>query len=217
MSFVSGIYTETSEADVSELFSYLNGDDSNARNYSGPIELVNGVITNRNDFTLINARSVAENTVFTRDSEPLTGSINVVDGQLGDTTVVVTGESLLHSVPLTTVAFTRGLFGDFGKYIVSIGLMLFAFSTAIAWSYYGDRAMTYLLGPKSVFPYRVVYVLAFFYAALADTTVIWNLSLITIVLMAAPNLIGILLMHKEMKQTVKDYWERTDHGKHKAD
>ena len=77
--------------------------------------------------------------------------------------------------------------------------------------------MTYLLGPKSVFPYRVVYVFAFFYAALADTTVIWNLSLITIVLMAAPNLIGILLMHKEMKQTVKDYWERTDHGKHKAD
>jgi AGCS family alanine or glycine:cation symporter len=92
-------------------------------------------------------------------------------------------------------------------------LMLFAFSTAIAWSYYGDRAMTYLLGPKSVLPYRVVYVIGFFYAAFADTTVVWNISLITIVLMTAPNLFGILFMHKEMKQTVKDYWAKTDRGK----
>jgi AGCS family alanine or glycine:cation symporter len=217
MSFVDGTYAESSEADVAELFSYLNGDSSNATDYSGPINLVNGIVSNTNDFTLINARSVAENTVFARDDEPITGSVSVVEGQLEDTSIMVTGESLLHSVPLTTVAFTRGLFGDFGKYIVSVGLMLFAFSTAIAWSYYGDRAMTYLLGPKSVLPYRVVYVLAFFYAALADTTVIWNLSLITIVLMTAPNLIGMSLMHKEMKQTVKDYWERTEHGKHKTD
>jgi AGCS family alanine or glycine:cation symporter len=97
---------------------------------------------------------------------------------------------------------------------VSVGLMLFAFSTAIAWSYYGDRAMTYLLGPKSVLPYRIVYVLGFFYAALADTTIVWNVSLITIVLMTVPNLVGILLMHKEMKSTVSEYWEKTDHGKH---
>jgi len=217
MSFIGGTYTESSDSDVAELFSYLNGDSSNAADYSGSINLVNGVVTNSNDFTLINARSVAENAVFSKDDVPITGSINVVEGQLEDGAIEVNGDSLLHSVPLTTVAFTRGLFGDFGQYIVSVGLMLFAFSTAIAWSYYGDRAMTYLLGPKSVFPYRVVYVLAFFYAALADTTVIWNLSLITIVLMTAPNLVGISLMHKEMKQTVKDYWDRTDHGKHKAD
>ena len=142
--------------------------------------------------------------------------MTVVDGQLEDLTVVVIGDSLLHSVPLTTRAFTRGLFGDFGQYIVSIGLMLFAFSTAIAWSYYGDRAMTYLFGTKSVLPYRIVYVLGFFTAALADTTVVWNISLITIVLMTVPNLVGILLMHKEMKATVTEYWEKTDHGKHKA-
>jgi AGCS family alanine or glycine:cation symporter len=94
--------------------------------------------------------------------------------------------------------------------------MLFAFSTAIAWSYYGDRAMTYLFGSGSVLPYRIVYVLAFFYAALADTTIIWNLSLITIVLMTVPNLVGLLFMHREMKQTVKEYWEKTHHGKLKA-
>ena len=76
--------------------------------------------------------------------------------------------------------------------------------------------MTYLLGPKSVLPYRVVYVAGFFYAAFADTTIVWNLALITIVLMTAPNLFGLLYMHKEMKQTVSDYWNKNHHGKHKA-
>lgn len=216
MSFVSGSFTEGNAEDVSSLFAYLSGEDSEAQSYSGTITLDNGVPQNADAFTLIAARSVAENTIYSRDDSPISGTVNVVDGQLEDLTVVVTGDSLLHSVPLTTRAFTRGLFGDFGQYIVSIGLMLFAFSTAIAWSYYGDRAMTYLFGTKSVLPYRIVYVLGFFTAALADTTVVWNISLITIVLMTVPNLIGILLMHKEMKATVTEYWEKTGHGKHKA-
>ncbi len=216
MSFVSGTFIESNAEDVSSLFAYLSGEESEAQSYSGTITLNNGVPQNADAFTLIAARSVAENTIYSRDDSPISGTVTVVDGQLEDLTVVVTGDSLLHSVPLTTRAFTRGLFGDFGQYIVSIGLMLFAFSTAIAWSYYGDRAMTYLFGTKSVLPYRIVYVLGFFTAALADTTVVWNISLITIVLMTVPNLIGILLMHKEMKATVTEYWEKTDHGKHKA-
>lgn len=213
MNFVSGHLLESNTDHKQELFSYLNGDESAVTSYSGDVILQNGQIQNLNDFTLIAARSFAENIVFSRDGNAISGSLSVSGGQLVDTTVAVNGRSLLHSVPLTTVAFTRGLLGDYGKYIVSIGLMLFAFSTAIAWSYYGDRAMTYLLGAKSVLPYRVAYVLAFFYAALADTTIIWNVSLITIVLMTAPNLFGLLFMHRDMKQTVTDYWKKIDHGK----
>ena len=209
MSFVTGTYTEADADDVASLFSYLSGEESDTRSYSGQIELSNGVPQNSEAFTLIAARSLAENTRYSREGELISGSLNVVDGQLEDLTVVVTGDSLLHSVPLTTQAFTKGLFGQYGQYIVSIGLMLFAFSTAIAWSYYGDRAMTYLFGTGSVLPYRIVYVLGFFTAALADTTIVWNISLITIVLMTVPNLVGILLMHKEMKSTVAEYWERT--------
>lgn len=217
MTFVAGSYTESNAEDVTELFAYLNGDESSASSYSGEISLLNGLVADSNeDFTLMSSRSVAEDVVYSRDGEPITGQVSVSDGRLIDTSVEVSGRSLLHSVPLTTMAYTQGLFGEFGQYIVSIGLMLFAFSTAIAWSYYGDRAMTYLLGPKSVLPYRVVYVLGFFYAALADTTIVWNVALITIVLMTVPNLIGILFMHKEMKQTVTKYWEETDHGKHKT-
>ena len=212
MSFVSGTYTEADADDVASLFSYLSGEESAARSYTGQIELSNGVPQNYEAFTLIAARSLAENTRYSRDSELISGTLNVVDGQLEDLSVVVTGDSLLHSVPLTTQAFTRGLFGQYGQYIVSIGLMLFAFSTAIAWSYYGDRAMTYLFGTRSVLPYRIVYVLGFFTAALADTTIVWNISLITIVLMTVPNLVGILLMHKEMKSIVVEYWEKTNRG-----
>ena len=216
MTFVAGSYEESNSMDVQELFAFLNGDESDADSFSGQINLVAGEVVDGNDFTLLNSRSFAENVIYSRDGETITGALVVVDGRLEDTSVVVNGESLLHSVPLTTMAFSRGLFGEYGKYIVAIGLMLFAFSTAIAWSYYGDRAMTYLLGPKSVLPYKIVYVLGFFYAALADTTIIWNLALITIVLMTVPNLIGILFMHREMKQTVKQYWEKTDHGKHQT-
>lgn len=210
MSFVTGTYTEADADDVASLFSYLSGEESDTRSYSGQIELINGLPQNNEAFTLIAARSLAENTRYSHEGELITGTLNVVDGQLEDLTVVVTGDSLLHSVPLTTQAFTKGLFGQYGQYIVSIGLMLFAFSTAIAWSYYGDRAMTYLFGTRSVLPYRVVYVVGFFTAALADTTIVWNISLITIVLMTVPNLVGILLMHKEMKSTVAEYWERTN-------
>ena len=217
MRFVAGTFEESNAEDATELFSFLNGDESRARSFSGDISLLEGRVADSNqDFTLLNSRSFAEDVLYSRDGEPITGEVSVSGGRLADTSVVVSGKSLLHSVPLTTMAFTKGLFGDFGKYIVSIGLMLFAFSTAIAWSYYGDRAMTYLLGPKSVLPYRVVYVMGFFYAALADTTVVWNIALITIVLMTVPNLIGMLFMHKEMKQTVKKYWEETEHGKRKT-
>lgn len=216
MTFVAGVYQEESAADADAMFALLNGNESPAQPYSGPVVLQNGIAQNPDAFTLMHARSFAEEVQFFRAGEPIDGTVQVSDGALVATDIDVSGQSLLHSVPLTTQAFTRGLFGNFGQYIVSIGLMLFAFSTAIAWSYYGDRAMTYLAGPKSVLPYRVVYVAGFFYAALADTTIVWNVSLITIVLMTAPNLVGILLMRREMKSTVKEYWEKTDHGKHKA-
>ena len=216
MRFVAGAYSEQEPEDVAQMFSLLNGDETAASLYSGELVIRDGRALNSQDFTLMASRSFAEEIVFARDDVPLSGTLRVTEGRLDDSEVEVSGMSLIHSVPLTTVAFNRGYFGNYGQYVVSIGLMLFAFSTAIAWSYYGDHAMTYLLGPKSVLPYRIVYVAGFFYAAFADTTIIWNLALITIVLMTVPNLFGLLFMHKEMKQTVTDYWEKTEHGKHKA-
>ena len=210
MIFVEGVYAEVNDGDERKLFAYLNGNESSVISFSGSINVIEGRAQDQNMFTLINSRSIAENIVFSDLEVVFTGSIEVVDGALVDQSISVRGESLLHSVPLTTRAFTKGLFGEYGQYIVSVGLVLFAFSTVIAWSYYGDRAMTYLFGSRSVLPYRVFFVIGFFYAALADTTLIWNISLITIVFMTVPNLLGILCMHKEVKKTINDYWNKFD-------
>ena len=85
---------------------------------------------------------------------------------------------------------------------------MFAFSTAIAWSYYGDRAVTFLWGSRYVPVYHVIYVLGFFLASFTDTTLIWIFSGVTIALMTLPNLLGILLLHKEVKQSVNEYWKK---------
>ncbi len=174
--------------------------------FSGTLTIKNGKI--QNNLSILHARSFAEDVKVLKNNEPFTGEIKVENGKpVIPEGVEFIGKSLLHSAPLSAEAFKRGLFGDWGQYIISLGLLLFAFSTAIAWSYYGDRSITYLFGEKYVLPYRILYVIAFFVASFTDTTIIWNLSAITIVLMAIPNLLGLLILHKEMKMTVKDYWK----------
>ncbi len=209
MYFVAGQYDDSNQDDVNKLYGYLNEiEGNNVQPYTGSITVVNGTAVS-DGFTLLNARSVAEDVKYAVGSEDLfTGTLKIVDGKPVKENLEVSGKSLVHSAALTTIAFTRGFFGDFGQYIVSIGLMLFAFSTAIAWSYYGDRAMTYLFGPRSVMPYRVIYVAGFVWAAFSDTTLVWALSAVAIVVMTLPNLFGIMLLCKEMKETVNDYWSR---------
>lgn len=209
MMIVAGAYSDTDDNDRQELYAYINNlDTSTVAPYNGDIQIVNGKSISTG-YTLLNARSVAENVKFTfgEDEDLFTGKLKVVDGSLIKDNIVVSGKSLIHSASLTALAFTKGFFGESGKYIVSIGLLLFAFSTAIAWSYYGDRAMTYLLGPRSVMPYRVVYVFAFVWAAVSDTTLVWTLSAVAIVVMTLPNLLGIFLLRKEMKESVNEYWD----------
>ncbi len=201
--FLDKVYTEDKEEDVKDLFNYLNG-NSGISMYSGNIDVIDG--RHSNEISILHARSLAEDILFyNNDEEVFSGTLNVVDGKLQND-LIVKGKSLVHSAPLTAIAFDRGFFGNYGNYIVSIGLLLFAFSTAISWSYYGDRAMTFLFGAGSVVYYRVIYVIGFFVASFADTTVIWNVSLITIALMTVPNLIGLLWLRKEVKSTISKYW-----------
>ena len=208
---LAGDLTESNSADVESAFAVLSG-ESNALRYDGEVQILNGQWPSGT--TLLHARSFAENIVVSQNGMEFSGTIPVLSGGLVlPAGVTIKGKSLIHSAPLTTVAFTRSVFGSYGQYIVSIGLLLFAFSTAISWSYYGDRAVTFLWGTKYVRYYRVVYVVAFFLAAIVDTTIIWTFSGIAIALMTLPNLIGILMLRKDMKATVADYWKRFIPGK----
>lgn len=206
MIILAGEYQQQNQDQFQQVAAYLNEMPSDAELYQGEILVKDGKAVS-DGFTIINSRSFAENVVFLLPGEHVyNGKLNIVDGQLKNQEIVVKGNSLIHSASLTTEAFTRGYFGESGKYIVTIGLLLFAFSTAIAWSYYGDRAMTYLLGARSVMPYRVIYVAGFFWASFADTSLIWTLAAVAIVVMTLPNLLGIMLLRKEMKETVDEYW-----------
>lgn len=203
---LEGTYNESSDEDIAEVRGLLLK-ESEVPLFTGSLNVVDGEITSEQ--TILAARSFAENIFVSKDGAAYSGIIGVIDGSIKDeySDLTITGESLLHSAALTTVAFNNGFLGEYGKYIVTIGLIMFAFSTAISWSYYGDRATTYLFGSKFVIVYRVIYVVGFFFAAFADTRIVWTLANVTIAVMTIPNLIGILLLRKEMKESVQQYWK----------
>ncbi|MBX3707392.1 MAG: sodium:alanine symporter family protein [Pseudomonadales bacterium] len=208
--FVAGVYTETDPEHVAQLFAHLDlvpPKDDPVRPLTATLTIVDGVAVEQ-DFTVIHNRSIAEDVRFARAGQPFDGSLAVVNGRIQDRAITVSGRSLLHSVPLTAEAFKRSFLGDYGQYAVTIGLVLFAFSTALAWSYYGDRAITYLIGVQAVQPYRLVYVIGFFLATIVDTSLIWLISAVTLAIMSIPNLIGLVLMRKEVKALTDDYWRR---------
>lgn len=203
---INGQYTDADSADVQSLFAFLNNEDSNVSPMNGTLTVVAGRISD-GDMTILHNRSVAEDVRVEAGGAPYSGRLTVAEGAIVED-VELRGKSLLHSVPLTAKAFRTSFLGVLGEYAVTVGLVLFAFTTAVAWSYYGDRAITYLVGARWVMPYRAVYVLGFFSATVIDTTLVWLLSYVTVALMTLPNLIGIFLMRREVKQMSEDYRDR---------
>ena len=224
LQILEGTYLESNVEDQI-LLSRTFGNDTTLALFTGSLQVEDGEVITEG-ITIIHAESFADDVLVTRGKETFSGTIPVSDGTVkfseidldesgnkrrrkdkekGE--VYFTGQSLIHSAPLTTEAFKRSILGNSGQYIVSIGLLLFAFSTAISWSYYGGRAVTYLFGTKYVIFYRMIYVLGFFVASFTDTTIVWNLSYITIAIMTIPNLFGLLILRKDIKGTIGSYWK----------
>lgn len=120
-------------------------------------------------------------------------------------TLIGTDGNALTGAVLTAKAFNMGLPGP-GDYIVSIGIIFFAFSTAISWSYYGDRCVDYLFGDKMVLPYRVIYCMLLPVGAAVELTTVWTISDIFNALMAWPNLIGLIFLSPVVIKTTKEYF-----------
>jgi AGCS family alanine or glycine:cation symporter len=150
-------------------------------------------------------RSVAEQILYKLDGEVFNGFVDIENGKLNSTNLTVEGNSLLIGADLTGKAFTRSIFGEYGQYIVAIGLLLFAFSTAIAWSYYGDRATVHLFGEGWVIYYRIIYVGAFFTAAIIDTKIVWDIATVIGPIATVPNLLAILFLRQEIKKLDAEY------------
>ncbi len=121
--------------------------------------------------------------------------------------ILLTGanETGLTGAELTANAFNRGLPGQ-GGYIVAIGIAFFAFSTAISWSYYGDRSVEYLFGRRMVIPYRILFCLLLPVGAAIELEMVWTISDIFNALMAWPNLVGLLLLSPLVLRKTRDYF-----------
>ena len=200
------ISPEDSSKEIDEqINAYIDCRDKNIKCYEGELTVQDGILQSKN--VIFHNRSLAENVLFFKNNELLSGQILIENGLLKSDGITLTGYSLVKSAVLTSKAFNKGFFGSYGEYIVSIGLLLFAFSTMITWSYYGDRCTLYLFGKEALIYYRVLYLVAMFIAGsgLIDTEIIWNFALITVAASTLPNLIGMFLLRKEMKLILKDY------------
>jgi AGCS family alanine or glycine:cation symporter len=171
---------------------------------------------------------IADDPVLLRNLRAFTGSIAFepeYGGKLEETTLlssdggaaegvlVMRGKAMQNGSPLTAWAFREGLgrvaFGN-GHLLVTMAVFFFGLSTAISWSYYGDRSILYLAGPRWVVPYRVVFCIAHFLGAVYSLELVWAFGDMALGLMTIPNLISILLLTGLVKGWVGEY---VDEGK----
>lgn len=162
-----------------------------------------------------------------KTEEPAREGVVAMIGPLVDTLIICTMTGLvilstdaylatgvdglrLNGSPLTALAFKTGLEPIFpwGDKIITVSVLLFALSTAISWSYYGDRAMEYLFGHKSIKNYKLVYVVVNFIGAIVSLEIVWGFGDIALGLMAVPNLIALILLSPVVIRITKDYFSR---------
>lgn len=131
------------------------------------------------------------------------------------TGLVILTTGVLDSTDLTGAQLTREAFTlgftfapEIGTFIVNASVLLFAYTTMVAWSYYGDRSIEYLVGPQAVKPYRWVYVFFNFLGAILPLAFVWNFGDIALSLMTIPNLIAIILLTGTLKKLTNDYFSR---------
>jgi AGCS family alanine or glycine:cation symporter len=133
----------------------------------------------------------------------MTALVIIVTGAFTMTGADGTG---LTGAILTKAAFKAGMPFAGGEYIVTIGIIFFAFSTVIGWSYYGDRCIDYLFGQKAVMPYRIIYCLIIPVGATIKLSTVWTISDIFNALMAWPNLIGLIFLSPVVVRMTKEYF-----------
>ena len=129
-------------------------------------------------------------------------------------TIIVTGawSSGENGAPLTQLAFREGLPGAWGGWVVAISLTLFAFSTILGWSYYGEKSAEYLLGEGVIIPYRVVFVAVVMIGSMLKLDIVWTLADVMNGLMALPNLVGLLLLSGVIAAETRSYFSRRRSG-----
>ncbi len=151
-------------------------------------------------------------------TQPFTGVIlpgqNLAVAADGTEYTSLHGNVVQNGAPLTMLSFQRGLPGDWGHYIVILTVLLFGISTAIAWSYYGDRCAFYLFGPRAVLPYKLLFVGMHFVGAVSPLILAWTIGDILLGLVIIPNLIAVVFLTSKVKAEAESYFERKPWMRH---
>jgi AGCS family alanine or glycine:cation symporter len=145
-------------------------------------------------------------------TEPFTGTVFPQEGVArtrdGQELETLYGNAVESGAPLTQLAFRKGLPGSWGNYVVLVCVSLFAVSTSISWSYYGDRCANYLFGASAIMPYKMVFILMHLIGAVAPLATIWAIGDIFLGMVIVPNLIAVLLLSDKLKEITDSYFER---------
>jgi len=158
-----------------------------------------------------------------KTDQPAKQALVSMTGTFLDTLVVctITGLVLAASgswtsgetgVALTMQAFATGLPGEWGHWIVTLGVVTFAYSTILGWCYYGEKCFEYLAGLKYIDYYRYAWVAAVFVGAVVKLEVVWNLSDIMNALMALPNLVGLVLLSGQLAEETATFEDGVREG-----
>ena len=154
-------------------------------------------------------------------TQPFSGAVDparaVAIADDGRELTVLYGQAYETGAPLTQMGFQRGLspLGDWGHYIVIFSVFLFAISTAISWSYYGDRCANYLFGPNAIIPYKLVFVAMHFVGAVLPLAVVWSLGDIFLAIVIIPNLIALIFLAPQIKEMTESYFTRSPWQRHR--
>lgn len=132
----------------------------------------------------------------------------------GSTYEILYGQAYESGAPLTAKAFENSL-GYAGNLIVIFCVFLFGISTAISWSYYGDRCANYLFGQKAIIPYKILFIGMHFVGAVASLSVIWDWGDTALSLVTIPNVFALLLLSGVVKKMTDTYFEEKPYLKHK--
>ncbi|MCI7256618.1 MAG: alanine:cation symporter family protein [Prevotella sp.] len=108
-----------------------------------------------------------------------------------------------HGATLTKMAFSKIPY--LGTPMLAFGVLTFAFSTAVGWCYYGEKAVEYLSGKKLMLTYRIVYILSVFFGSIINLTLVWNIADCMNALMAIPNLLSLLFLSGVLVSETKKY------------
>lgn len=116
---------------------------------------------------------------------------------------------------MTARAFSLGM-GPAGRWIVTLVVTLFAFSTLISWSYYGEQGVTFIFGEKGIPAYRYIFVIFIFLGAIAELKVVLNLSDAVYGLLAIPNMVACFILMPKVKKILTEYKQKLKSGEIKA-